>query len=737
MIFSKNGVKNLLGLAVGAGALISCSEHNAPQRKGNEATFYVSTFEAPADFFIIGEPNAQGKYNKRQLPLEVCLKDKAQTNSLSNLRFDIVAENNVMIERTTDSNGCLQWQELVEFDPDGDSENLPMNRSIVAKESHSGTYKIMFTIDPINGKFSKLIRNGTYVEQGGSTVSYKIQHFASAANANNVAGGSDSNQVFYLKVESGNLAHNRSTRKARQTEVETLNLESKGVDFYNLKLDQKLNIVFPYVYYTRFSIFLLRQKLEGRSGEAIKSGRFRFYLTVLKDNANLKNPQISDVLSAVEFDGSPRGDAGLITVPITLNFSNVTSISNRVNFLFTVVSSDTPVLFPAQEFEGYSKEGLVANADLAIKLYPSEGNAQSLVAGYTQKIAQENEVSKISIEDALGQEGLEKITSPWVKFSWKDTPTSVAVTKDLKLKTMIDNLSDSRNLSIDEKRALCAAYYQGKIQSLEDANYIACLTNPSAHLEASITEIVESVEPNVVSDPVIMDTETFNMTSEFVISSASSTAKGHEGEGAVDGKVGVGFKPFDKDKPLSKGWIGGIVAKVLAWTTGITPVLEVNATLSGKAYVSNKSETKQSNDKTGKIVQEKVLTSTPLVITFNAKALKCMVIVRKASNSSSRYVCGDRKSISRTEYYYLVDYAKADKAGSVVIDKYSGVVNPFHMLVRGKDTYTSLRDTLSSTGTMTTFWISKIDEKKLEDASNYMTQSAPMVLSTRTGLLSK
>lgn len=737
MIFSNNSAKSVIGFFVGAGLLVSCSENKSLKATADgKATFIIEKVEAPADFIAVGEPNNQGKYSQKLLPLQACIKDHAESNSVSRIRFDIVA-GDATIEKVTDHRGCLQWQELIEFDPDDEAKNIMMSRTIVARESHAGSTKVVFTVNPIAGTFKDLTLNGTYVENQAiaNPVSFKVQQFAAGSNQGTET---KDNKVIYVKIE--NRLGGRTSRMSRQTEIETLNLESKGVDFYNLKMDQNLNLIFPFKYYTRFSISLIRQQIEGIAGEAIKRGNFRFYLVALKENVDLKAPAASDILAAVEFDATPRGDAGLITVPVTLNLSNVTAITNRVNFLFTVVSTDSPARFEDQTFEGFHN-GLSAGSDLAIKLYPSDASAALAYQEHVKHELQAKKAAKISMSASLAAAGAVQVTNPLVKYTVKEALAAAPVTKVIDLKTVVEKLEERKSLNLDEKRAVCSAYYQAKISSIDDLNYQNCLNSPAQHLEASVTEFVESVDPDVTSDPMVLDVEKFNMTSEFKVGKTVEHGNGNSWDSSVDGKVGLGYSVGnDKvgDPPKPGSIIAKIIAKLISYTTGISPVLEMNASIGGKAYVSRDAKVSQVDANNASITVDRTLTSIPLVITMNAKTTKCMVILKKApaANAFSRYFCTATKDESRTEYYYLVDYTRVDKT-NVVMDVNSGVTNPFHLLVRGTETYKSLRETLTSKGKITTFYISRIDEKKLEDPSHFMTQEAPMVLSAQKNLMSR
>lgn len=749
MIFSNGAkIRSALGLFLCAILVISCSEKNSPAlRNGSNSTFYVDTLTTPANFLAVGEPNSQGKYNKKLLSLEACLKDIAQTNSVSNLRFDIVA-GDVTMEKSTDTRGCIQWQELVEFDPNDEDKNELMSREIVARQSHSGTEKLNFTINLAKSEF-QYIRNGTYKESvSASPVSFKLQQFL--ANGQPVNGDVANSQVIYVKINS-RIDSQRLGRPARQTEIETLNLDSKGVDWFNLKLDQNLNIIFPYKYYTRFSISLLKQKLDGIGGEIIKKGDFKFYIVVLKENVDLNNPKASDVLGTAEFSATPRGDAGLITVPITLNFDQVTSITNRVNFLFTIASLDTPAMFPDQNFEGFSN-GLVANKDLAIKLYPANSSAQNL---HNEHIALQESLHKRvqSVSDALVQAGSVKMDVTAVRFKAADIHPTGPVTSKLQIKpkselidhrvdlgAVIANLKNDSPLKLVEEQAVCAAYFidsNGKFASASLDEYNRCLANPGQYLDASVSEMVESVNQTLGSSASVMDVETLKMTAQFELTDEKTVTAGYEYGASIDGKAGFQFGAFEK-----KDSVGSWVIMTLSqWLLGFKPVLEVNASVNGKASYLTGVEKKEKDSNTATIVTEKEISSVPLRITMNAKVAKCMIVKRKpgslAQLPASRHFCTKATEMTRTEYYYLVDYFMIDKSRAVVLDQFSGAVNPFHILVRGKSTYVSLRDSITNKVEPLRFKMTTIDEKQLQNPANYMTQLAPLVLSTKPSLLTK
>lgn len=648
----------------------------------------IEKVETTAGFISVGEPNSQGKYSQKLLPLQACIKDQAGLNAVGGLRFSIVA-GNATIEKTTDHRGCLQWQELIDFDPESEAKNIMMARTIVAGELNSNSAKLVFSINPILETFKDLtLLNDTFIESAdvAISVSFKVVPFSTTSSYITVP---NDNKVIYVKVE--NQLEIPSSRIAQQLEIVTLNLESKGVDLYNVKIDQNLNVIFPHKYYTRFSIQSVKQKLEGIVSKTIKRGNFRFYLVTLKENANLKAPQGGDILSAVEFDATPRGAAGLITVPIVLNFKNATAITNRVNFLLSVVSIDSPTSIENQSFEGFVN-GLASGADLKFNLYPSDASALKAYQ-ISVESALQNDRAKISIAKSLTESGLIPVRNPLVKFDLKKTKGVSTPAQIVDLKAVI-KLRTAQSLLLDEKRAVCSAYYQERILSIDDVGYQNCLKFPAQHLKASITEFVESVDPNVSSEPLILDLEKLMMT--------------------------AGFKVGQSEEKKN---------------TNSTSI-QLNAQIGGNVYVSNSVEY---SSRAALVSSEKILTSLPVMISMKAKTTKCLIISKREdpiNGGFTRFYCNPVQEVNFSEYYYLVESVRSEKTYSV-IDDYSGVAIPFSMLVRGKETYSFLKEILTNKKSIATLMMSKIDEKKLEGPASYLTQEGPHVLSTRKNIMNQ
>ena len=247
----------------------------------------------------------------------------------------------------------------------------------------------------------------------------------------------------------------------------------------------------------------------------------------------VKDPKPSDVVAAVTWTAKPRGDAGLIEVPINVKFSNVPALSSRMSVLLTITSLDTPALFADQTYDGVVNS-ISTNENLDIALIPNESNARDLIEKYETEKAQKP-VKNLFAKQVIESEGFELIKSPFVKFM-KPEVFSKPLPVEVDLALVVENFGENGELKRSEAQALCAAYFQQKISSAMDARYTACLNNPSQVLRAEIREFVESVnsKPSNIS---FGRTENMKITAAFELSQGSSVTAGYDLEGSIAGNL--------------------------------------------------------------------------------------------------------------------------------------------------------------------------------------------------------
>lgn len=703
-----------LSLILALGGLVSCSEKDAPLVKNaNNSTFYVDSVSA--SFTTVGEANAQGIQNKKILSMEACIKDVAQTNSVNYIDFKLTA-GDVSANKGTDHRGCILWQELVEFDPQETEKNVFMTRSVQALKSHSGTEKIVFSVNPWKDQFSfnrqASVNGGVNV----GPVSYKAKDLSLSAGINY-------DYDLYVKI-SESSANGVLSPIQRQTEINTLRLKYKGIDYENLKVDQKLNLTFPFTYITDLSVSFLRQSLGQISEEKIKMGNFMFHLVFLKEMQVVQNPQPENVIAAVSFKGKPRGDAGLITVPITVEFNNIPALSSRMSVLLTVTSLDQPALFTEQAYEGMVN-GVTANEQLEIGLIPNSSSAHDLFDKY-MTLTEQRTKQLLTVDSVLANEGFVAVKKPVVTYT--KTGWFSKSTETVDLAKTIDNLQAQHELSKEELRALCAAFFQDAMKTENNSPYQSCLNKPSAVLAAEVREFVSQVSEKPVGTPSFGRGEALEITSSFVLSEKNSKRSGYEYQGSVGGDFSAGLnagKSFDF--PVSTP-IFGVDAKVGGG---------VNLGIGGKAYFANGYEKETGSGKSVSISSTEVLVSQPISVTLAVTSQKCLLIsandkwaktIKSQGMYTARYLCASKSQGERVENYFLLNHSKGTKASSVA-DQYSPVINPIRMLVRGEKPYEFLRGILTDKHGYKLF-VGMSADKVADDPTSFMTQEAPLMLSS-------
>lgn len=720
MIFSRNKVKNLLGVVLSAGLLISCSENNEPQVKGaNNSTFYVDALTAK--FATVGEPNAQGKQSKKLISFEACLKDNAQTNSVSNLKFDIVA-GEAAATKVSDYRGCLVWYELVDFDPDAEVKNIFMSRDVKATESHSGTEKLVFWVNPHKDTFEFNRHGSTGASVPTGPVTYMLSRDVKTSS---IAGYE---YDIYVKINED--VNSLLSPIRRQAEITALRLDFRNIDYANIEVDSKMNLTFPYTYKTSLAMDLIRQDLGNITAEKIKRGNFMFNLVFLKEMAKVDKPSASDVVAAVQWSARPRGDAGLIEVPISVKFSNIAALSSRMNVLLTITSLDSPALFADQSYDGMVN-GISANDNLDISLIPNENSARELLEKYEAEKAQKP-VRNLTAKQVLDSEGFESVSAAAVKFTSRANIFAKATESTVDLAKVIDNLGENQQLTDIEEKAVCAAFFLGKMQGNEAA-YKDCLSNPNRVLNAEIREFANSVEgkPSNIS---FGRTENLKISAAFELTQGSAKTSGYNLDANIGGNIDAG----------ATAGIGGVLPIPKAPIKGDVGI-GVKIGLGGKAYTAKALEKSEKGAKAVSISSTEAVSSQPIAVTLDLTATKCLLVVANASYTAksaampkAKYLCSKNAlKGQRTEYFFLLNHQRVD-GNSSVTDTHSAVVNPLRMLVRGQRPYEFLKGILTSDKFSYKLLVGMNADQVTEDPTNFVTQEAPMMLSsTRKVVLGK
>lgn len=134
----------LLLLAVTA-FLNACSNKVEQADAGKIATFYVDSVEGSSEISKVDAVYAIPK--ERLYNFKACIKDIMQSKAIQAQSFKVLGgEEEQVVE--TDEQGCLNWNETVEYNFLGQSNYIKISRTIVANGLHKGATDVQFAINP-------------------------------------------------------------------------------------------------------------------------------------------------------------------------------------------------------------------------------------------------------------------------------------------------------------------------------------------------------------------------------------------------------------------------------------------------------------------------------------------------------------------------------------------------------------------------------------------------------------
>lgn len=125
--------------------LNACSNKVEQADAGKIATFYVDSVEGSSEISKVDAVYAIPK--ERLYNFKACIKDIMQSKAIQAQSFKILGgEEDQVIE--TDEQGCLNWNESVEYNFLAQSNYIKISRTIVANGLHKGATDVQFAINP-------------------------------------------------------------------------------------------------------------------------------------------------------------------------------------------------------------------------------------------------------------------------------------------------------------------------------------------------------------------------------------------------------------------------------------------------------------------------------------------------------------------------------------------------------------------------------------------------------------
>ncbi len=701
----------MLASLVATVILSACSEKDKPTSKEGSNSSFIIDFDKSkvTEFREIrlnpddNDPN--GFSPQKQMTVQICLKDIAESKTVPQSSFKVSARQ-ISFNKTTNTLGCLVWKELVEVDPLDNDKVIIMKRLIEPLEKHIGQVAFELSLNPSKDENSIVITpiEASTAQNEDEKIQYKSGELMQKENGTKTYTKTYDVYVNLVEFNKSTIANSDK----RETVVNSLILNSEGIRYEDLSVDQNLNLIFPYAYQTELNIALIKQNISDVAEAKIKKGNFLFQLVFVKSEADLKSIQAKDVYAATEFKAQAKGDQGLILQNIVVNFDNIPALSNRMRVIFTISSIDKKPLFVDQNFQGIVN-GISANQKLAITLVPSEVNGHDLYNKYVVKNANK-EKSNLDIDQVLKDEGF------WPLARQTDT------VKSLLKASASYSLSSGRNLA--EIREICSLIFGDSSDKTVKKAQEQCSGDEKWSWGSTLVieprEYVKKVHGRI-GTPTILPSEEFTLNSKFNMNRVTNVAAG------ADAKLLLGVEPVEYDPATaSKENPLDLKARILSYLFG-----RIKYGVSGNVFVSTSFKTDKSNENNiaGGVVEK--LISNQVVVNLDVETYKCLVFsvnektqetLKNSSYSPERYICGEGRRQTIPEQYFLVNQIRNGSSNSV-IDQYASAANPMKMMIRGNRIYDSFRAVLASK------WTFEWGLMNGQENSSFMTEEAPLLLS--------
>jgi|GEM_PF-3744969 hypothetical protein len=329
---------------------------NEPDRFPGEGNMRVKTISAgltPSSEF-----NDYSVLTKRTFNLVACITDPLQAAVQAGLDFAVVDGSGNSIVKTTQSDGCINWQETHAFTFMAREAIFKVSRRIESRSLYSGYAIVTFGLNP-------------WATGSGTVVDFrKTETFPANAPV--------------VNIESLNM-RGQSLNKPLMSDIgvklSQASFQFVGLDKRNTEITPTLGLKLAHKYIFKITPQIVRKSIEKPVVlESISTGKMKVTFLILREDENpLTQMTTKNVLSSTEFEG--EFVAGELTGTTSIKFENISELTSRTVVLLTL----TPVTvfdgFPQVSFTGPIAPGRVGT----LNLIPTQFDASEIHSQYIKK----------------------------------------------------------------------------------------------------------------------------------------------------------------------------------------------------------------------------------------------------------------------------------------------------------------------------------------------------------------
>ena len=131
---------------------LSCSKSSVEDKseKRSKSTFELGKIEAVFTESVAQDQSWPDIKNMFTMELETCFLDKYYLNTIAGEKFEIESDLSVQTVRTN-ANGCIRWNESLEFNYFADETNIEISGTITGEGDHRGVIGYSLAVNPWTG----------------------------------------------------------------------------------------------------------------------------------------------------------------------------------------------------------------------------------------------------------------------------------------------------------------------------------------------------------------------------------------------------------------------------------------------------------------------------------------------------------------------------------------------------------------------------------------------------------
>lgn len=708
MTFFKNAPLGL-ALAVAALALATGCKKDA-QGESAPATYFFENVKAAQVIIPVENGfNAWGFPKLKQFKMLACPKDIALMAPIIGQTFEVRDESGGVKALTTDSRGCLQWDELYEYDHFAPETFLDVKRTFVGTGGHTGTVQVSLAVNPWAGQ--------------ALDVRYETPQQIEAPLRPT---------SFNAKLVDGQPA-------AAIIDVKNMSFQFLAIDYNKWEVDPHLKLTVAHNYRLRFEPKVIRKILAQprTTSETPLRGRVRISVVIVREG---RDQTVTPEQYVTHYSETVEMQVGGVIQDVTLKFPDtIAEVASRMRaFIKIVPIVDSPSV------------GLVKltspigplPSQTSMQLVPTDVDADTVIAQAERSRANSATAKMKAIEIFEEVSGLKKVVpAQWnqrvvgkganLSFTQAKSAFSGPMEKsaasalhkhlchevygNLVEETDGDGREDKTSDGTVEKSKPYLGYRTGlRIEPVLER----CLRNPMNMLNVEMRDFVDQLQTPVVRRTGFVQQESLVLSNSISISEGESRSSGNSRRASIgyhgDASLGLNLgadlgwnlidwkpgPPTEPGGPPTRGTTigGGIGGSKFGFGGKLGG--GIRGGFSGEKFwaYSRSVETRSSTSVTANMTRAVIVEAYALDIDVVAR--RCLIAAPSVEipgfQVSGVFFCDDRVVHKTTrEAYYFIN--QQGSGASPIYDGMAGQESQWRMFIRGSHIYNSFKQVAADT----------------------------------------